>query len=107
MTTPARTAEQRSDALAGALAVRKERARLRRALKAREISGVDVLEGADGNPVWASLKVIWLLECLPGVGAVRADRILSAIDIARSRRVQGLGVRQRAALIAELTRDGR
>jgi hypothetical protein len=105
MTVPARTDEQRSVALAAALAARQERSRLRAALKSREISAVQVLDGAGANPLWAALKVSWLLESLPGVGAVRAERIMSDLRIAPSRRVQGLGERQRAALVVAL--DGR
>jgi hypothetical protein len=105
MTAPIRTEAQRSAALEAAMATRQERARLRGALKSREVSGVEVLMGADGNALWANLKVTWLLESLPGVGEVRSERIMHVLQIAPSRRIQGLGVRQRAALIAEL--DGR
>ncbi len=107
MSIPARSDEQRAQALESALAARMERARLRAELKAKQMSGVDVLEGAVENRLWAGLKVTWLLECLPGVGQVRAERMLSDLQIAPSRRIQGLGTRQRAALIAELTREGR
>jgi hypothetical protein len=107
MTTPVRSAAQRADALAAAMAARHERARLRGALKCRELSAADVVTGADGNPLWASLKVSWLLECLPGVGAVRAERLMASLNIAPSRRIQGLGVRQRAALLGELNRERR
>ena len=107
MTIPARSDEQRAQALEAALAVRMEKARLRAELKSRAMSGVDVIEGAAENRLWAGVKVSWLLECLPGVGEVRADRILSELQIAPSRRIQGLGTRQRAALIAELRREGR
>jgi hypothetical protein len=107
MTTPARSPEQRSRALEAALAARQERARLRVALKSRAMSPITVLEESDENPLWANLKVCWLLECLPGIGRVRAERILAATQIAASRRIQGLGVRQRAALVAELQREGR
>ncbi len=107
MTAPARSPEERSTALAAALAARHERARLRAALKAREVSPRTVIDGAEDNPLWAQLKVSWLLECLPGIGAVRADRILADVQIAPSRRIRGLGVRQRAALMAELEREGR
>ncbi len=48
----------------------------------------------------------WLLECVPGIGAVRAERIMTALQIAPSRRVQGLGERQRAALLEELANHG-
>jgi hypothetical protein len=107
MTAPDRSPEQRSRALEAALAARQERARLRVALKTRTLSPITVLDQADENPLWANLKVSWLLECLPGIGAVRADRILSDAQIASSRRIQGLGIRQRAALVAELEREGR
>lgn len=107
MTIPARSDEQRAQALEAALAVRLERVRLRGELKAKSLTGVDVIEGAAENGLWAGLKVTWLLESLPGVGVVRAERLLSALQIAPSRRIQGLGTRQRAALIAELRREGR
>ena len=102
MSVPTRSAEQRADALAAAMAARRERARLRAALKSREIGAVDVILGAPDNPVWAGVKVAWLLECVPGIGEVRADRIMTSLRIARSRRVQGLGERQRIALLDEL-----
>ena len=107
MSAPTRSDEQRSAALESAQAARQERARLRTALKTRELSAIDVINGAQANPVWAALRVSWLLECLPGIGSIRASRILETARIAASRRVQGLGVHQRAALIAELEREGR
>jgi hypothetical protein len=102
MSVPVRSAEQRSDALAAALASRQERARLRTALKARTLTPSDVIRGAAGNPVWASIRVAWLLEAVPGIGVVRAERMMADVGIAPSRRVQGLGERQREALIAAL-----
>ena len=57
--------------------------------------------------VWAALRVTWLLESLPGVGKVRADKVITSLGIAPSRRIQGLGTHQRAALLAELEREGR
>ncbi len=102
MSVPTRSPEQRADALAAALAARQERARLRAALKSREIDAVDVILGAPDHPLWASVKVSWLLECVPGIGEVRAERIMTSLRIAPSRRVQGLGERQRQALLAEL-----
>jgi len=66
------------------------------------VSAIDVIRGAEDNPTWGGLKVTWLLECVPGIGAVRAERIMTSLRIAPSRRIQGLGERQRAALIAEL-----
>jgi ribosomal protein S13 len=48
------------------------------------------------------MKVSALLEALPGVGKVRASRLMDECDISPSRRVRGLGVKQRAALQAAL-----
>ena len=107
MSVPERTADQRAAALAAALAARQERARLRERLKRREVSGLEVIEGAGTHEQWGALRVTWLLESLPGIGTVRADRLLESLGIARSRRIRGLGDRQRAALLAELGRDGR
>ncbi|MHB1165596.1 MAG: integration host factor, actinobacterial type [Candidatus Nanopelagicales bacterium] len=107
MSVPERTADQRAAALAAALAARQERARLRQRMKRSEVTGLEVLEGAGTREEWAALRVTWLLESLPGIGAVRADRLLGSLGIARSTRIRGLGRRQRAALLAELDREGR
>ncbi len=104
MSAPPRTDEQRAQALQAAVASRVARAQLRADLKAGRISGADVVQGADENPAWARLPVSWLLASLPGVGAVRAERILERLQIAPSRRIQGLGSRQRQALLDDLGR---
>jgi hypothetical protein len=101
-TAPVRTDEQRTQALAKALATRQERARVRAALRDRSLQPVDVLLGAGDEPVWAAMRVSWLLEAVPGIGPARAQRIMDSVGIAASRRIQGLGDRQRAALIALL-----
>lgn len=104
-TVPARTAEQRADALAKALATRQAKASLRQDIKAGHINAAAVVTGAADNPLWASLRVSWLLEALPGVGPIRAERIMGDIGIAPSRRIQGLGERQRDALLRRLGRE--
>ena len=48
------------------------------------------------------LKVVSLLESLPGVGKVKARKIMDEIGIADNRRVQGLGQQQKAALLEQL-----
>lgn len=48
------------------------------------------------------LKVVSLLESLPGVGKVKARKVMEDIGIAENRRVQGLGAQQRAALLDAL-----
>jgi len=48
------------------------------------------------------LKVVSLLESLPGVGKVKARKIMEDIGIADNRRVQGLGAVQKQALLDQL-----
>lgn len=102
MIAPVRSEAERTEALGRALEVRRERARLRADLRERRIRAVDVVRGSDGDPSWAALQVLWLLKAVPGFGEVRAERALHDIGISRTRRLQGLGERQRAELIALL-----
>jgi hypothetical protein len=99
---PARTPEQRAEALAKAQQTRRIKAQLRKDLKSGAIAGADVVRGARDHQVWAALRVSWVLEALPGVGPVRAERVMADLGIAASRRIQGLGDRQRTALLARL-----
>lgn len=101
---PQRSAQQRAEALAKALRTRQEKAELRAALRQRTVAAVDVVEGSAGNPVWGALRVSWLLEAVPGIGPIKAERLMTQLAIAPSRRLQGLGERQRAALLGELAR---
>ncbi|MFC8257541.1 hypothetical protein ACWEAF_32220 [Streptomyces sp. NPDC005071] len=39
------------------------------------------------------------LRALPGIGTVRADDLRKRLDIAETRRLRGLGPRQRAGLV--------
>ena len=50
---------------------------------------------ASDDPNVGKLKVVSLLESLPGVGKVKARKIMDDIGIADNRRVQGLGSVQR------------
>ncbi len=47
----------------------------------------------------AKLKVVSVLESLPGVGKVQARRIMEELDISESRRLRGLGRNQREGLL--------
>ena len=61
------------------------------------MSLADALASDDVNV--GKLKVVSLLESLPGVGKVKARRIMEDIEIADNRRVQGLGAQQKAKLL--------
>lgn len=99
-TPPQLTPEQRSAALAKAAEARAARADLRARLKMGSMSLKDALASDDPNV--GRLKVVSLLESLPGVGKVKARRVMEEVGIADNRRVQGLGAQQRAALLDQL-----
>ena len=98
MALPSLTQEERMKALEKAQDMRKARADLREQLKKGEIKLEEVLDRDD--PVVSRMKVSYLLESLPRVGKVKAGKIMSEIGINESSRVQGLGKRQREALLA-------
>ena len=64
------------------------------------MSLVEALDSDDVNV--GKLKVVSMLESLPGVGKVKARRLMEEIGIADNRRVQGLGAQQRASLLSQL-----
>lgn len=97
-TPPALTAEQRRAALEKAAAVRRTRGEARAKLKAGELDLGDLLAAAEQDEALASMKVLAVLESLPRVGKVGARRLLGELGIAESRRIQGLGAHQLAAL---------
>lgn len=84
-----------------AVQARRARAEVKRRVAAGELSPLDLLaEAAAGEPrsPAATLRVPELLRSIPGIGAVRAARLLDELGIAESKRVGGLGVRQRRRL---------
>lgn len=99
MSAPSRTPEQRTQALERALASRQERALIRQQLKSGDLKARDVLEACEQNQAWGALPIRAFLTALPGVGTAKADAIMRDIDIAASRRLRGLGERQRLELL--------
>lgn len=101
-TPPILDPAQRAAALAKAAEARAARAALKNRLKMGSLTLRQALESADNDPVVGKLKVLAMLESLPGLGKVKARRIMEEIGIADSRRVQGLGAQQRQALLEKL-----
>jgi len=101
-TPPLLTPEQRAAALKKAAEARTARAELKEKLKMGSITLREALEKADNDPVIGKLKVLNLLESLPGLGKVKARRLMEEIGIAETRRVQGLGAQQRLSLLQQL-----
>lgn len=101
MTLPILTPEQRKAALQKAAVARQIRADIKVKLKSSSASLHEVIAESKANEVIAKLKVVDLLQAMPGVGKVRAQEIMRRLSIAESRRLRGLGANQISALIAE------
>ena len=103
MPLPNLTPEQRQQGLDKAAEVRRERAELKEQLKHGGTTLDSVLDRAAADDIVGKMRTQALLESLPGVGKVRAQQIMEKLGIAESRRLRGLGSKQRKALLAEMT----
>jgi len=93
------SASERTDALNKAAAARATRAAAKESLKNGEKSAAEIISAAVEDEAMARMKVSELLEALPGIGKVRAAAIMKQLGIAASRRLRGLGIHQRRALV--------
>jgi len=103
MPLPTLTEEQRKEALAKAAEARRKRAELKAQLKAEKVTLRDILARQDEDVV-GKMKVSSVLESLPGVGKVRARKIMEELEISTSRRVRGLGAKQKDHLLDKFGR---
>jgi len=102
---PPLSPEQRAAALAKAARARKVRAELRDQLKHGQISLTEMLDRGAGDEAVGKMRVLAVVEALPGIGKVRAGQLMAELKISESRRVRGLGDKQRAALLAHVDQD--
>lgn len=96
---PVLTPEQREQALAKAAEARRVRAELKEKLKMGSVSLSALLVQAESDDHVGKMKVLAVIEALPGVGKVKARRTMEEIGIADTRRVRGLGEQQKKALL--------
>ena len=100
---PPLTEEQRKQALEKAAIARRKRAELKEELK-RGVTSLKDLLGRTNDEIVGKMKVSNVLESLPGVGRVRAKRIMERLDISESRRMRGLGQKQKDNLLQEFAK---
>lgn len=98
---PQLTPEQRAAALEKAAIARKVRAELKERLKRGGTDLAQVLKDAENDDILGKMKVSALLEALPKVGKVKAQELMTELEIAPTRRLRGLGDRQRRALLTK------
>jgi hypothetical protein len=103
MPLPVLNEEQRRQALQKAAEARRRRAEVKAELKSGKRTLSDILNDQGGDTV-GKMKVSTVLESLPGVGKVRARKLMEKLDISASRRVRGLGAKQRGALLEEFAK---
>jgi hypothetical protein len=100
---PQLTPEQRQAALEKAAAARRQRAEVKDKLKIGSLNLQELFEQADrkdsSGEMLAKLKVVSVLESLPGVGKVNARRLMTELGISDTRRLGGVGAQQRERLL--------
>lgn len=96
---PELSVAQRQAALEKAAAARRHRAETKDKLKMGSLNLLELLDQSERDEVLGKMKVLVVLESMPGVGKVKARRIMEEVEISESRRVRGLGEQQRKALL--------
>ena len=96
---PELSPDQRQAALAKASAARRLRAELKDKLKMGSTSLPELFDRAGTDETVGKMKVLTVLESLPGLGKVKARRLMEELQISESRRIRGLGGQQREALL--------
>lgn len=100
---PQLTPEQRAAALEKAAEARRARAELKELLRTGSVDINELFRRADEDDVIAGTKVSAALAAMPGLGKVKANRLMEELGIADNRRLRGLGARQREALLERLS----
>jgi hypothetical protein len=96
---PQLTPEQRQAALAKAAEARKARAEIKEKLKMGSLTLKELMVQGTSDETVGKMKVLAVLEALPGVGKVKARRTMEEIGISETRRIRGLGEQQKKSLL--------
>lgn len=99
MAPPKLTDEQRRAALAKAAEARRVRAEIKELLKTGSLTLAEVLERAETDDIVAGTKIAAILVSMPGLGKIKAKRLMEEHGISDRRRIRGLGSRQRQVLL--------
>lgn len=97
---PKLTEEQRRENLEKAMRARRRRSSILKQVSSGELTVSDVISMADeGDEDVARMRVFTLLKAVPGYGLAKTQRLMRRIGISESRRIRGLGARQRSEII--------
>ncbi len=103
-TPPSLSQEQRVAASRQAVANRRRRAEVKSLVKKGDLSLEEIFDLAEKEECVAQMRAFDLIGALPAIGEVKAKRIMHNAAIAQSRRIRGLGPKQRAELFRALVR---
>ncbi len=103
-TPPTLTQEQRVLASRLAVANRRRRAEVKKQVKSGELTLANLFTLAESEDCIAQMRAFDLISALPAVGEVKAAKIMAAGNIAETRRIRGLGPKQRELLFRALVR---
>lgn len=103
MKLPELSLSEKKKALEKAQEMRSRRRDVREKLKKGNMSLSEILDKPD-DEVLGKMRVAYLLASLPRVGKTTAQKIMDEIGIDQARRVQGLGKRQKEALLERFGR---
>lgn len=101
MAVPELTTEQRRAALEKAAQVRRDRAAVKVRLKNGTAALPEIVAEGESVEAIGKMRVIDLIQAMPGIGKVRARAVMERLGISESRRIRGLGANQVAALERE------
>lgn len=99
---PDLTPQQRAEALAKAAEARRVRSEVREELRTGRTTVAEVL-GRSGEDIIGGMKVKAMLTAVPGLGKIKAFRLMESLGIPDNRRIRGLGSKQRGSLLDALS----
>lgn len=97
------TPEQRAQALQKAAEARKIASEVKGQLSEGTLSLPALFSRAESDPVVARLKILAVVQSLPGQTRNKAKGIMEELGIDEGRRVKGLGSKQRQALLERVS----
>ncbi len=90
--------------MAKAAEARRQRAEIKERLKMGSLSFAELMGQVSKDEMVGKMKVLAVLESLPGLGKVKARKLMEEVGISETRRLQGLGANQRESLLRETKR---
>lgn len=99
---PELTPEQRAAALVRAAEARTERAHIKMDIRSGKVDPSRLVLEPEGAA--RRMRIFEFLTSCPGIGAATARKLIAEVGVSETRRLQGLGSRQRAMLSEILAR---